>query len=696
MKELRTSFNERKALFRSVKTRQIDTQEYISAFIYLNDNANIEAIEKEGVKINTHLKEIITASIPVDKIEIVAALPDVKYVQMGTPVHKRMNKARVTSRVDKVQSGLAPLNAPFYGKNVVVGIIDGGFEYGHPNFYNSDKTALRIMRVWEQNTTSGTPPTNYDYGSEYKTQSAILAAQTDTQDETHGTHVAGIATGSDKSNGNTYYGIAGEADIVLVSYGDTDASIPDAIKYIYDYANSVGKPCVINMSLGTHYGPHDGTSALDVTADQLQGKGKLLVGAAGNEGDRTIHTSKTFTQTDNELKTFFKIVEGKNKFCCDIWGEANKNYTVQLFAYNTSTNKVVFTGTETSITRKETLNSATIARGSVSINAETNPQNHKLHLYISSRLTSIATNISFGLKIKATQGTVNAWADDYYCDFVDLGIPEYSKGNSDSTNGEIGGTGNRIITVGAYTSSVDFVNLDGNKYGSYENLNDICNFSSKGPTVDGRVKPEITAPGSIIISSISNYDSTYDATDKIKKVSFNNKDYYYGIMQGTSMASPYVTGVLATWLQANPNLTPEKVKSIFSKSAINDGYTTNVSPFGNNTWGQGKIDAFSGICGALEAYKESVGTNEMLENSHPVIIYPGAQNGTTINVLFTTSDNNVQINIFNMNGQKVFSKQFNEVSSRQEESIDLDSTTKGVYLIKVSGDKLNQIVKIVR
>lgn len=409
MKELKTSSNERKALFRSVRTQQIDAQEYISAFIYLNDNANLELIEKEGVKINTCLKGIITASIPVDKLEIVAALPDVKYIQMGTPVNKRMDKARVTSKVDKVQNGLAPLNAPFYGKDVVVGIIDGGFEYGHPNFYNNDKTALRIMRVWEQTTKNGNPPAGYDYGSEYKTEAAILAAQTDAEDETHGTHVTGIATGSDRTNGNTYYGVAGEADIVLVSYGNTDASIPDAIKYIYDYASSVGKPCVINMSLGTHTGPHDGTSALDVIADQLQGKGKLLVGAAGNEGDRTIHISKAFTQNDNELKTFIKTVKGEKKFCCDIWGEPNNSYTVQLFAYNTSTNKVVYTGTATSTTRKESINQSSIARGTVSINAGINPENKKLNIYISSRLTSIASNISFGIIIKATQGTVNAW-----------------------------------------------------------------------------------------------------------------------------------------------------------------------------------------------------------------------------------------------------------------------------------------------
>ncbi len=53
-------------------------------------------------------------------------------------------------------------------------------------------------------------------------------------------------------------------------------SITDGIKYIYDYAESVGKPCVINMSLGYHIGPHDGTSTFDRICDELQGEGRLF------------------------------------------------------------------------------------------------------------------------------------------------------------------------------------------------------------------------------------------------------------------------------------------------------------------------------------------------------------------------------------------------------------------------------------
>ena len=60
-----------------------------------------------------------------------------------------MNKARTETLVDNVQSG-KDLTTPFLGKDVVIGIVDNGFEYGHINFYNTDGTQLRVKRVWNQ------------------------------------------------------------------------------------------------------------------------------------------------------------------------------------------------------------------------------------------------------------------------------------------------------------------------------------------------------------------------------------------------------------------------------------------------------------------------------------------------------------------------------------------------------------------
>ena len=684
------STTQRKAILTKSAVIETGVQEYISAFIYLKENAGTESLEQQGVKINSHTGDIVTAMIPISSIENVAALPEVKYVQIGTPVNKKMDRARVTSGVDKVQAGTLPLSAPFFGKGVVIGIIDTGFEYGHPNFYNKEHTEYRVKRVWEQNTTSGTPPTGFNYGKEYILQDSILKKAYDLTNESHGTHVSGIAAGADHSNDNIYYGVAGEADIVLVSYIGYDTDVIDGIKYIYDYASSVGKPCIINISMGSYSGPHDGTSLFDTTTDQMQGKGRLIVGAAGNEGNKYIHISKTFSQTDTICKTFLK----SNNIAADIWGEAGKDYKVQVCVYDTINNNNVYISPEYKASDNVDIttrlkNNTTVkngASGYLYITSEINALNKKPHFAINTTLSSVVAGNCIGIIIKSTEGTVHAWSDESY-HFTSNDKPGWTDGDNNFSIGEVGGTGKNIISVGAYVSKNMFTNLNNETYGISQYLNTLATFSSTGPTLDGRMKPDITAPGSVLASSLSSYDTTLN-TYRVKQTTLDNKTYYYGIMGGTSMSTPYVTGVLATWLQANPNLTPDEVKSIFQKTAINDSYTGDILPNGNSTWGYGKIDAYNGL---LEVIKQYTSIEDMPILPQSIFMYSG--NNQQFNFLFTQEDTNVKINVFNVNGQQVLAKNFNEIACKQEETIDLNGLPKGLYIIKITGNKLNQVFK---
>lgn len=695
IKQPEGSSAQKRSFVKRAAIRQIGINEYLGAFVRLAESAGTEALEELGVKIGTRCKEIVTAQIPLSAVESVAALPEVTYIQIGSPVHKQMDKARAASGVDKVQSGMSPLNAPYWGKDVVIGIIDNGFEYGHPAFYTSDHTALRIKKVWDQNAYEGNAPSKFGYGAEYVNQDSILAALYDIADASHGTHVAGIATGADKSSENGYYGVAGESEIILVSQGGTSTYIADGIKYIFDYADSIGKPCVVNLSLGTYIGPHDGTSTFDVLADQLQGKGRLLVGSAGNEAGKKIHTSGNFSATDSIFRTF---VNFKDNVACDIWGETDKNFKVQLCLYDTLTMDTLYITPEYNTTdlnngTRINLTSLTnrIVRGSIYLSTGTDPQNKKPNVYFYSEFTAMPEKYCLGLIFKAKDGSINAWADESICSFTNRNRIGWSDGDNFCSIGEIGGTGKQIITVGAYATKTSYTNLDQTNLTMNETLNSLASFSSAGPTVDRRMKPEITAPGSIIISSVSSYDST-NPSERVKSTEINGKIYYYGMMQGTSMAAPNVCGVLATWLQANPKLTPDEVKAILQKTAINDSFTGDLIPSGNNTWGYGKIDAFKGL---LEVIKQSTSIEETFSlPSTSVLMYATQGNRQLINFLFTQEDSNVQISIFNVNGQKLLSKQIGTISSKQEETINLENMPKGFYLIKISGNNLNQVFKV--
>jgi len=694
-----TTINERQVDSTVVKKLQnrffikkINDQSYVNAFIMLSDYANLDVLKANGVKINMVLPNIITALVPVNDIEKIAMLPDVLNLQIGIPVHRKLDKARLATNVDQVQAG-TNLPAPFLGKHVVVGIIDSGIEYGHINFFDSAGTVLRIKRVWDQNIT-GTPPTGFIYGKEYSTQADILAAKFDNQTETHATHVTGIAAGSDKNNGNIYYGVAPAADIAFVSYNLKDSttdnvSISDGIKYLYDYATSVNEPCVVNMSLGTQIGPHDGTSAFDRVCDALEGKGRLLVGANGNEGADSMHISQTFTAANPTLKTFFTYYKNTQLIgLSDIWGDTNKTFSIRVVVYNTTTGTEIYTtpvfNAATSFSNIYSLAAANGAVGSLQIFTERNSVNNKPNAFVGSDMTSISPGNSIGIIITAQDGTVHAWADDFYSYFISNKLPGWTNGDSNNSVSEIGGTGKQIISVGAYVSKTSFTNLAGQTYHlTNETLSHIASFSSTGPTIDGRTKPDISAPGSLVVSSYSSAIITYPNYSNyiVKKSTINGISYYYGQLEGTSMSTPMVTGILATWLEAKNNLSPAEVRSILQQTSISDSFTGLIPAGGSNTWGFGKIDAWNGIQATM---KISL-LQEIQASNVNYIIYPNPTTGN-LSLLFGTRDSNVQVSVFNLNGQQVYKQQIGDVSVAQEFIMNLPGIANGVYLLNVTGN----------
>jgi len=190
---------------------------YANAFLLISDNHEPSELEKYGFLSGSQSGQIITGLIPIDSIIEISKSDLIKYIQIGEPAKPLMDAARAATWVDEVHSGTG-LPQSYFGNGVVVGIIDIGFDYTHPNFYDgTGSNNYRIKRVWEQNATIGTPPNGYSYGRELSTQTNILNAQADTTVDSHGTHVTGIAAGAGGGVGNTYSGVATQSDIVLVS-----------------------------------------------------------------------------------------------------------------------------------------------------------------------------------------------------------------------------------------------------------------------------------------------------------------------------------------------------------------------------------------------------------------------------------------------------------------------------------------------
>ncbi len=259
--------------------------------------------------------------------------------------------------------------------------------------------------------------------------------------------------------------------------------------------------------------------------------------------------------------------------------------------------------------------------------------------------------------------------------------------------GEIGGTGKRIITVGAYTSCNYIDHKNSSMWNnSGQTLNQLVSFSSLGPTADGRMKPDITAPGSMLISSFNSSTSSNrngeDYNYVVKQENVNTVNYYYGSMEGTSMATPVVTGILATWLQANPKLTPEQVREILSNTATTDSYTGNIAGVGNNRWGYGKINAYDGLVYCLNhSGIEQIGTP-----TRPMV-YPNPATDICY-FLLQNDDKNVNVSIYTLNGTEIYSRYMGNINAGEQNQLDLSDLAAGIYFIHITGDKTNMTTKL--
>lgn len=637
-----------------------------------------------------------TVRLTLDALQRLAKQQGVEYIQITSGATQMLNLARQEAGTDQIHKG-TDLPQAYTGEGVVVGVVDAGFDYMHAAFRRPADGALRIKRVWEQSATTldgASAPAKYGYGIELNTPELMEKAQGDSDSNSHGTHVAAIAAGSDAYKDGAYVGNAPDADIVLVALDlntSTNADISNAVQYIFDYADEVGKPCVVNLSLGNQDGPHDGTSTFDTMTDAMQGPGRLIVGAAGNHRTDAFHIDHTFATADAApLRTFVKYkVAPSNSVSggtIEIWGEKGVDFTVDIAAYSTFNKKDARSTTVYPAEGVTNVDFGKYATGTWKVASEVSPLNGKPHVVLTSALTSIRNNYAIALTVTPkTAGRVNIWSDNTYLALESRDIEGFSAPDAaSSTLCEIGGTGKRILTVGSYTTRNEYTTNAGQQATLQETVGDLSSFSSYGPTVDGRMKPNITAPGCFIISAVSNNDASGNLMYAEYNENFGRYNQY-GYMQGTSMASPFVAGIVATWLQAYPQLTPEQLHEIVQNTARKDNFTATAP---DNNWGYGKINALDGLRQCIE--KQETGCVSV------AMPFDGTVRITDGNiVLGFARDTQATLCLTSMTGSTLFSKQLGKRSAGETLSVAVPQLPKGVYLLSVKTPTATKTFKFV-
>lgn len=634
--------------------RMIDGVEMVDAFIDITGSEVIPSLKAAGIKVNCEFDGFVTAQIPMFKLEQVHLIPGVTNVEISRMVEVCSDSTLSVTHAGQVLNGTEyGLPMAYDGTDVVVGIIDYGFDYKHLAFKKADGKTTRIKRIYTTSYSTGHPVI---LGGNQAPGSVFMGAQLDTMlfdeyNSTHGTHTTGLAAGT---HYNGYGGMAPGADIVLcapasIQLGFLETEIVNCIKYIYAYADSVNKPCVISMSVSTSYGPHDGTDRISKAVSQLVGPGRIFVIAAGNNADRNLYSygESTVSNPINMLfgcsGSWFEHGFYYDHLQVDTWvREKSIRPICQFFIFDTETKRIVWKSEYINLYRRieaSEISDFYVAGGSngdagylealVSLSplnskfmASTYIHNLRSKSYAVNSVGHYVSRYQIGITVYPPQVLNPRLADNCYIDswlytgngqrlsyddvvYIDeinpdgdtvtQAISNFFCGASDLSSIGTYAVGDSVISAGGYIARDRFFSLNSDSVivTNGVELGQYYRFSSYqadgyGPT--GKALPTVVAPAVNVVSSLNKYSYyAYSGPNAVLKYNSN----YWGAMSGTSMAAPTVAGIIAQWLQINPNLSPGDIKKVIAETAIKDEFT--MSPTDGVRYGpNGKIDAMAG------------------------------------------------------------------------------------------------------
>jgi len=546
------------------------------------------------------------ASFRVDAYHL-DALQDVPMavLELASRAVPDLNKARYGTRVDSVHAGLN-LPQPFHGEGVLIGVLDWGFDYTHPMLYDTAMTASRIRAVWDQYRQAGPAPGDYGYGTTAETPWEIQLMESDTSNvygySTHGTHVAGIAGGSGAGIGLT--GMAPAAEFLFATLMVDEAAALDAFEWMAGVAEADGKRLVINNSWGLpQWGVPDGTGLSNLFIDALSDEGVVFVSSNGNNGDSDFHIDHTFAGPGDTLRSrvqFYPLSANPNAWGQNLtlWGEAGQSFGAGFLLTQGISNVVGASPIYDTSDGPFMLDTIQVTNGDTIVYdvvmEAAHPSNGRPFLQM--RVRKGSSNLAVVLQATAESGRVHAWNHTHLSNDVGNWGQDFQAAQPTWLGGDPHygvqqpACGQTVIAVGAYSS--EYQNSQGTEVGGA-----LANFSTYGPTLDERLKPNVSAPGVSVESSLSSFrDGNYAVTSSVE---FDGTNYEFAKLSGTSMSSPATAGVVALMLEANPTLTPGDVRAILEQTAREDDDTGTLPTEGDLVWGHGKVTASQAVLASI-------------------------------------------------------------------------------------------------
>lgn len=573
----------------------------------------------------------VLAYVPLDLIEEVEKSGEVSRLEGRSASVPVMNIARTFTSYPEVES-CKDLPKLFTGRGVVTGFTDIGFDPNHVNFRNSADGLPRVGRL----VNFPLDPTGI---VRLDSPEEVSRWTTDDPDNWHATHVAGIMAGSYEAN--SYQGIATGAEIVATTSPLYDALLLAGMEEVAGYAREHDMPAVINMSISGGAGPHDGTTLINQYLDLL-GEEVTICISAGNDGMRRGYVYGTFLDdcsTGIWMNEYPSLLPSVAKGYLDVWSADDTPLRTAAIVIDRNSDQIVwrrefpvptaqnpetfFTfATDVSYVNPEVLargqgeidrDFAKYLQGSISVSTEISPENGRFDALFAVNTTRAATvpdvdqhRYGIGVEIIGKQGdSFAAYASDYlYLHQVDA----LALFTNCTTNGTINDfvTGGGVLSVGAMCSRNSWPLLSGEVKEGEGDVGKYALFSSFWSDSPRGKLPDAVAPGQSLVSSISTpylleHPDDIPSMTAMAESAVNGdsgatmRPNYWSAEQGTSMSSPYLAGVCALMLEANPDLTPAQVRDI----VISNVATPAIEP-GAIRWGRGILDSYACIRRALE------------------------------------------------------------------------------------------------
>jgi minor extracellular serine protease Vpr len=695
--------------------KTIGGDRYVTAFVQVDPGMDVRSLPGFSLRRLSPDGSIAMGRLRLEDLPELAQNSRVRQVQPAMVRQALHRTSRGMIGADRVHDGIQ-LPQGFRGENVIMGVIDSGIDFSHDDFSRANGTRLLYLAeftedddellVWSAEDINTTP-------TAITQQDGLYAGG-------HGTHVTGTAAGGGRLNPD-FTGIAPETDIIFVKGirdadsmgGFEDGDVIEGIAFIFDKADELGRPAVVNLSLGGVYGPLDGSTLYEQFISQLAGPGRIIVAAAGNAGFDYLHAGSNLAP--NETVSFLGYAYDDVEFDHTIWADKGAVLSYKITAYfiddNGSLGEVASTPFLTVGTHN--LNTTRGIRLYDSVNAEpagfvfhdsrnvTDPNNGdtEIYIYIYDGYDGNSFDFAFideyywaiTLRATATGGRFDSYVYNGQNLPFNLFIPGSRFIQADRLHSVASpATARNVISVGAYVSTASWSNDAGATFSSaypssitWENTytpvpHEAAYFSSRGPTRDGRMAPVISAPGDIIFSvRPRNIDP-----EEFEAETLASNNQYFGI-QGTSMASPHVAGTVALMLQVNPTLDYAAIMSVLEATSNQDAFTR-AQP--EHVFGLGKINAHEAVKHVYANFT-SIDNDERFAPATVTLMpnYPNPFNPETTIAFDLGTAAAVRLEVYDMLGRRVATLSNGDRYAAGSHRVTFNASTlsSGVYLYRL-------------